>query len=188
MVGTVNSTPIGVESLVVAIMDEVLGTYGAVTPVSPLINIKITPNSNTDILYADNIAVETVTTVGKIDVETEMQDLPLEVQALVLGHTLDASNGVMIYNDKDIAPYLALGFKIKKANGKYRYVWLLKGKFEELATEGKTQEEKVTFQTPKLKGTFVIRADGNWKFVMDEDSSTTPLTTFLDTVFVPVVV
>lgn len=38
-----------------------------------------------------------------------------------------------------IAPTLALGFKSKKNNGKYRYVWLLKGKFELTADEYDTE-------------------------------------------------
>ena len=186
MAGSVYSTPIGVENLVYATLtDDVLGTYGTVTNIAPLINIKITPKSSSDTLYADNRAIERVTSLGDIDVEFEVQDLPLEIQAAMLGHTLDATKGVMTNNTDDLAPYLALGFKIKKSNGKYRYVWLLKGKFEELSEEASTQEDKTNFQTPKLKGGFVTRADGNWKHTMDEDSATTPITTFLETVYSP---
>lgn len=181
----VNSAPIGVENLVVALLtDESANTYGEVVDVSPLINVKISPKVNTDILYADDRAVETVTSLGQIDVETETQDVPLEVQALILGHTLDTSNGVMTCNVNDVAPYLALGFKIRKGNGKYRYVWLLQGKFEELSTENATKEDKSKFSTPKLKATFITRKDGNWKHVADQDSAITPVTdAFLANVF-----
>ena len=187
MAESVHSTPIGVENLVYALMtDEVLGTYGTVEGIAPLINVKISPKNNSESLYADNIVVEKVNSLGDIDVEFEVQDLPLEIQAAMLGHTLDPANGVMVHNVIDIAPYLALGFKIRKANGNYRYVWLLKGKFEEPGEEAATQEDKVNFQTPKLKGGFVARADGNWKYTMDEDSATIPITTFLTTVFTEV--
>lgn len=181
----VNSASIGVESLVMAVLtDEATNAYGAVTPVSPLINVKIAPKVNSDTLYADGVVVELISSLGEIDVEVEVQDLNLEVQAVMLGHTLDAVKGVMTYSAHDIAPYVALGFKIKKANGKFRYVWLLKGKFEEVDTEGKTQEDKVSFSTPKIKATFVARTDGNWKFVGDTDSGTTPVTaSFLETVY-----
>ena len=185
MAGTVYSTPIGVESLVMAKMtDEILETYGAVTPISPLINIKISPKSNSDSLYADNRVVEKIISLGDIDIEIEVQDLPLEVQADMLGHTLDATKGVMTYNVNDVAPYIAIGFKIKKSNGKYRYVWLLKGKFEEMGDEASTQEDKVNFQTPKLKGGFVTRVDGNWKFAADDNSGTVPAN-FLEVVYSP---
>lgn len=189
MAGAIYSAPIGVESLVYATLtDEVLGTYGVVAPIAPLINIKIKPKSNTDLLYADNRIVETVSSLGDISAEVEAQDLPLEVQAIILGHTLDPITGVMASKASDIAPYVAIGFKIKKSNGKYRYIWLLKGKFEELSEEAATQEDKAKFSTPKLAGTFVTRADGLWKYTMDEDSATTPITTFLATVYKPGVI
>jgi len=185
MTTPVNSAPIGVENLVYAVMlDEGLKTYGTVTPVSPLINVKITPKTNSDGLYANNRQVERVTSLGDIDVEFETQDLPLEVQAVLLGHTLDPVTGVMAYNVDDVAPYVALGFKIKKGNLKYKYVWLLKGNFEELSEEYATQEDKSKFATPKLKGGFMARKDGKWKFSADQDSGTTPITdTFLATVY-----
>lgn len=182
----INSAPIGVENLVYAVLtDEALATYGTPALISPAINIKISPKSNSDTLYADNRAVETVSSLGEVDVEIETQDLPLEVQAVLLGHTLDATSKVMSYEADDIAPYVAIGFKIKKANGKYRYVWLLKGKFSEPEEEHSTQEDKTKFQTPKLKGTFLTRTDGKWKYTADEDSGFTGGTTWFDSVYAP---
>lgn len=169
--GIVNSAPIGVENLVYAVLtDEAALTYGTPALISPAINVKISPKSNSDTLYADNRAVETVSSMGEVDVEIETQDLPLEVQAVLLGHTLDTASKVMSYEADDIAPYAAIGFKVKKANGKYRYIWLLKGKFSEPEEEHATQEGGTKFQTPKLKGTFLTRADGKWKYTADEDS------------------
>ena len=174
MTQIVNSAPVGVENLVYAILtDETTLTYSSPTLISPAINVKINPKSNSDTLYADNRAVETVTSLGEIDVEIETQDLPLEVQAALLGHTLDSTSKVMCSNVQDSAPYAAVGFKIKKANGKYRYVWLLKGKFSEPEEEHSSQEDKTKFQTPKIKGTFLTRTDGKWKYTADEDSGFT---------------
>ena len=182
----VNSAAISVENLVFATLtDDVLKTYGTVTNVSPLINIKVTPASNSAVLYADGRAVERATSLGEISVEFEVQDLPLPVQAVLLGHELAPLTGVMTYNVDDTAPYVALGFKIKKGNGKYRHIWLLKGSFEELSEEAATQADKVSFSTPKLKGGFIVRADGNWKFTADDDAGTTPPVGFLDTVYSP---
>lgn len=184
---TVHSTPVGVENAVYAILtDEATPKYSAVKSLAPLLNVKISPKTSSDTLYADNRAIESVTTLGEIETELEISDLPLEVQAELLGHALDATTGIMSYRNTDNAPYIALGFKIKKANGKYRYVWLLKGKFEEVETEAKTQEDKTDFQTPKIKGTFLVRADGVWKYTADQDSGTTPATdAFLATVYKP---
>ncbi|AKA72344.1 major tail protein [Clostridium scatologenes] len=174
MAQIVNSAPIGVENLVYAILtDETTSNYSSPTLVSPAINVKINPKSNSDTLYADNRAVETATSLGEIDVEIETQDLPLEVQAELLGHKLDSTSKVMCSDVQDSAPYVAVGFKIKKANGKYRYVWLLKGKFSEPEEEHSSQEDKTKFQTPKIKGTFLTRTDGKWKYTADEDSGFT---------------
>jgi phi13 family phage major tail protein len=188
MAGIVSSAPVGVENLVYAILtEEETLTYGTPALVSPAINVKISPNSNSETLYADNRAVETVSNLGEVDVEIETQDLPLEIQAALLGHTLDATSKVLSYEADDMAPYLAIGFKVKKGNGKYRYVWLLKGRFSEPDEEHSTQEDKSKFQTPKLKGTFLTRDDGKWKYSADEDSGFTSGSTWFDNVYAPVV-
>lgn len=185
--GITHSAPVGVENLVYALLtDEDITAYDTVKSMAPLINIKVSPKINSESLYADNRKVEIVSSLGDIDVEIEQQDLPLEVQANILGHALDEAKGVLAYHSNDIAPYLALGFKIKKANGKYRYVWLLKGKFEEYSEEANTTEDKAKFTTPKLKAAFMPRTDGNWKYTADEDSGTVP-ETFLSSVYSPTI-
>ncbi|WP_196007902.1 major tail protein [Clostridium tyrobutyricum] len=185
----VNSAPIGVENLVYAILtDETTSVYGTPALISPAINVKINPKSNSDTLYADNKAVETATSLGEIDVEIETQDLPLEVQAELLGHKIDSVTKVMCSDVQDSAPYVAVGFKIKKANAKYRYVWLLKGKFSEPEEEHSSQEDKTKFQTPKIKGTFVTRTDGKWKYTADEDSGFTGGTAWFGSVYKPMII
>ena len=179
----INSASIGVKKLVYAIMtDEVLETYGAVKTAPPLINIKVAPKSDTAKLYADNSVVEVCTTLGDIDLDFETQDMPLEVQADFFGHVLDPLSGVMAYNANDKAPYMAIGYERTKANGKSRCVWLMKAKFEEIPEEAKSQEDKVSFQTPKTTGTAIANKAGEWKSVADEDSGTTPVVDFLATI------
>jgi phi13 family phage major tail protein len=79
--------------------------------------------------------------------------------------------GVLIENKDDMPPTLALGFKSKKNNGKYRYVWLLKGKFELATYEYDTEAEKPKAQSTKLKGKFYYRDfDGNYRLICDEDA------------------
>jgi len=92
----VSSAPVGVENLVYAILtEEETPTYGTPALISPAINVKINSKSNSETLYADNRAVETVLNLGEVDVEIETQDLPLEVQTALLGHKLDATTKVM---------------------------------------------------------------------------------------------
>lgn len=52
----------------------------------------------------------------------------------------------------------------------YRFVWLLKGKFELATDEYDTEAEKPKAQSAKLKGNFFSREfDGNYRFIADED-------------------
>jgi len=179
----VNSATTGIKRLVYALMtDELLETYSTVKDAPPLISIKVSPKVETATLYADNKAVETATSMGDISIDIETQDLPLEVQADFLGHALDPLTGTMVYNVDDKPPYMALGYQRTKGNGKSRYVWLYKVKFQEIEEEGKTQEDKVTFQTPKLSGLAIANKNGDWKKVADEDSKGTPIVDFLATV------
>lgn len=179
----INSAATGIKKLVYTIMtDEIFETYGAIKEAPPLINIKVAPKSDTAKLYANNEVVEVATTLGDIALDFETQDMPLEVQADFFGHVLDPLTGVMVYNANDKAPYMAIGYERTKANGKSRCVWLMKAKFEEISEEAKTQEDKVSFQTPKTTGTAIANKAGVWKNVADEDSGTTPVLNFLTTV------
>jgi len=126
------------------------------------INATINPTVNTQELYADDQLWESVSALGKIDVEIETADLTLPIRAKLGGHTIE--NGVLIEKSTDLAPHIALGFKSLKSNGKYRFVWLLKGVAQPMAEDYATKKDNVEHKTPKLKLTFMPRAyDGEWK-------------------------
>lgn len=164
-----HSGQVGLKNLVYAKMHEDGITYDAHKILSPAIQAKITPKTNTATQYADDKSVENATTLGEIDVELQTQDVPLQSQADLLGHTID-SKGVLVHSGNDNAPYVAIGFKSLKGDNTYRFIWLLKGKFEEITEEYKTKSDKVDFATPSLKATFVTRDDDNWKFIADENN------------------
>lgn len=151
--------------------DDATGvTYETPTLIAGAISAKVSAKTDSVTLYADDGAFETASSLGEITVELELADLPLSVQADLLGHTL--TNGVLEAKATDEAPYVAIGFRALKSNGKYRYYWLLKGRFEIPDDESQTKEDKVKFQTAKIKGTFVSRVyDGKWKLVGDEDET-----------------
>ena len=52
---------------------------------------------------------------------------------------------------------MAVGFRAKKANGKYRYYWLYKVKFGIPATNLATKGDSITFSTPTIEGTIMRR-------------------------------
>lgn len=173
----------GLKRNVYAIMtDNDLETYGAIKEAPPIMNIKVSPKTNTAKLYANNRVVETATNVSDIAIEAELQALPLEVQADLLGHALDVASGSMVYNTGDKAPYVAFGYQRTKANGKNVYVWLRKVKFEEVSEETVTQGETIAFQTPKLSGTAIEDKNGNWKHIADDDTKGTAVGDYLATI------
>lgn len=132
------------------------------------INATINPEVGTQELYADDQLWESVSTLGKIDVEIETADLPLTIRAEILGNEL--KDGVLIERAADVSPHIALGFRSLKSNGKYRYVWLLKGVAQPVAEDFATKRDSVEHKTPKVKFTFMARVhDGQWKHTADED-------------------
>lgn len=144
-------------------------TYEVPEAMVGAINATINPAVNTQELYADDQLWESVSALGKIDVEVETADLPLSIRAKILGNEL--KEGVLVENKGDIAPHLALGFKSLKSNGKYRYIWLLKGVAQPMAEDYSTKKDNVEHKTPKIKFTFMPRLhDGDWKRTADEDS------------------
>lgn len=145
-------------------------TYSAPVLVPGVVAIDVKTGKDSVTLFADNGPYDSASALGEITVDIELADLSLEVYAALLGHATTA--GVMTSNAADTAPYVAIGFVGKKANGKNRWVWLLKGQFSEPDDTFKSQGDKVEFQTAKLSGKFVITAkNSNWKKATDEDAT-----------------
>jgi|SRR5690625_4755202 len=132
------------------------------------IQATITPTVNAETLFADDGPSEVASALGDIEVALNVKDLPLPVQAKLLGHRFE--NGVILRSADDIAPYVALGFRSQKSNGKDRFVWLYKGKFSVPEQDYTTKEDTPAFQTPTINGTFVKREHDNlWQVIGDED-------------------
>lgn len=168
-----NGVMIGLSNLVYAklLTDPISGkaTYEASKVVKGAISANINPNASNETLFADDGPYETATTIGGVSLELNVADLPLEVQAELFGHTMEG--GVLIRKAGDVPPWVAVGFKTLKSNGKYRYTWLAKGKFGLPEQSNETKGDKVNFNTPKATGTFVKReCDDEWERHLDEDS------------------
>jgi len=148
-------------------------TYdGTVTKIAGAINAKITPAMNTSTLYTDDGPDETATALGEIAVELQVKDVPLSVQSVLLGHAIGGTDKILRKKASDDPPYVAIAFRSLKSNGKYRYIWLYKGKFQLIKENYKTKAENVEFQTPTINATFVKRQnDKAWIAMGDEDAT-----------------
>ncbi|WP_368031693.1 major tail protein, partial [Bacillus licheniformis] len=67
------------------------------------IEASITPNTNTETLYADDGPSEVESSLGETEVEIGIDQLSTTAQALLLGHTI-LSDGVLEKKETDIAP------------------------------------------------------------------------------------
>jgi phi13 family phage major tail protein len=164
--------PIGLRNLVYAkLVDDPAGgtaSYEAPKLIAGAISANVNPNSSTDTLFADDGPYETASTVGQIQLEVNVADLPLEVQADLFGHTI--SGGRLSRKSGDIPPWVAVGFKSLKSNGRYRYTWLSKGKFGLPEQNNATKGDSIEFNTPTATGSFVKReSDDEWESHIDED-------------------
>ena len=137
------ATRIGCDNLVYALMTtedtaKTAPVYGEVKTAPGVISVNINPNASQETLFADDGPYDTATTLGKIDVEINKAELTTENKADLLGHQVDANGGV-VYGDSDVPPWVAVGFRTLKSNGKYRYVWLYKGKFTDPEDKNETK-------------------------------------------------
>lgn len=167
----VNSRRMGLRDISAALVTKnTIDEYTA-TPIKKLarsISAKVTEKKKVEKLYSDDGTEEVIETLESVEVEIELNDLSPEQEALLKGCKYD--NGFLIDNQDDMANEIALGWRAKRTDKKYEFVWLYCGKFCEGGTETyETMEEKLKTQTPKLKGTFYPRQkDGNWRVRVNE--------------------
>ena len=114
-------------------------------------------------LYADDGASEIVKEFKSGTLSLGVDDLGGSVASDLTGAVID-SNGVVISTAEDGDP-VAVGFRAKKSNGKYRYFWLYRVKFGIPATALATKGDSITFNTPTIEGTILRRnkVDGKGK-------------------------
>lgn len=151
--------------------------YGAVeAPSCGIVSADVQVASNTAKLYADNMLWDTETAMGDVTLTLDVADLPLEVQAALLGHEYDSTDKTLIKKSSDAAPYVAVGFEFLMASGKKLCVWLYKGKFQEPNQNANTKGENTEFQTNSITGTFAAlkgAADntGRWQYSKEFEAS-----------------
>lgn len=176
------ATRIGVSNFHYALMktEDTLTTppaYDEVKSAPGIMSININPNASVDTLFADDGPFETATTIGQIEVELQKNSLTSENKADLLGKTIDAKGG-LISSATDIPPWCAIAFRSLKSNGKYRYVWLYKGKFQDPEDNNETKGDSINWQSDTITGNFVRlvyeqaykgKTVAPYKYEMDEE-------------------
>ena len=148
-------------------------TYGTPEKLAKAISADLSVELVEAILYADDGIAEIVKEFGNGTLSLGIDDIGSTVASTLTGAAID-SNGVVISASEDGGEPVAIGFRAKKANGKYKYFWLYKVKFGIPATNLATKGESITFSTPTIEGTIMRRnkVDGRnkhpWKAEVTE--------------------
>ena len=128
-------------------------------------------------LYADDGAAEIVKEFKSGKLTLGVDDIGSAAASDLTGATIDA-NGVIVSTSEDGGTPVAVGFRAKKANGKYRYFWLYRVKFGIPAANMATKGDSITFSTPTIEGTILrrnkpdTRGKHPWKAEVTEGDAT----------------
>lgn len=124
----------GVDGLVAAEVatddNEVSGGYvtGEVFEVAPVAEISKSTETSSETKYYDNIPALVMNSEGSDEITLTCAIPDLATYAKLVGKHIDTATGAMIDGERD-PKYYALGYRFKKTDGTYRYVWRLKGMF-----------------------------------------------------------
>lgn len=150
-------------------------TYGKPKQLAKAISADLSVELNEATLYADDGQAEAVKEFKGGTLSLGVDDIGHAVAADLVGAKLD-KNGVLVSGSEDTSKYVAIGFRAKKANGKYKYYWLYRVLFGVPATNLATKGDSISFQTPTIEGSIFRRnkLDGNknhpWKAEVTETS------------------
>ncbi len=131
-------------------------TYGTPVKLAKAISADLSMELAEAILYADDAAAESVKAFKNGKISLGIDELGSANAAALLGARVD-SKGVLVSATEDTSPYVAIGFRALKANGKYRYFWLYKVQFAVPSDSLQTKGDNITFQTPTIEGTVIRR-------------------------------
>lgn len=154
-------------------------TYGTPIQLAKAIKADLSVELAEATLYADDGPAEIVKEFKSGKLSLGIDDIGITAAEDLTGAKID-DNHVVVSGSEDGGGAVAVGFRAKKANGKYRYFWLYRVVFGIPATNLATKGDSITFSTPTIEGTVLRRnkLDGNgkhpWKAEANEDDASVP--------------
>ncbi len=156
--------------------------YDTPKKMSGAISVDIAKNIAEAMLSADNRAYYANKSFSNGTITINLADISDEALVDIFGAVKDSKGGIAFAGDKLPEP-VAIGFRALKANGKYRYTWLLRVVFAPPGENVQTKGDTITYTTPTATGTFSDQikaaADGHHyhQYKMDEDGEGADKTT-----------
>lgn len=143
------SVRIGIDQLFIALVSvDTLSalTYAATQRLMGVSEAVVAKSGTKKPVYSDDMPQETINQDGETTVTFKMDGLSGIIEAMVLGSAYSAANGLHEEGLGEVAPYLALGYRSKKANGFYKYTWFLKGTISKGGDTSQTVAAEITPQ------------------------------------------
>lgn len=131
-------------------------TYGKPTSMAKAMTADLSVELAEATLYADDGAAEIVKEFKSGTLSLGIDDIGATLASDLTGAVIDKS-GVIVSTTEDGGAPVAVGFRAKKANGKYKYYWLYRVIFGIPATNLATKGDGITFSTPTIEGTILRR-------------------------------
>lgn len=160
-------------------------TYGTPVKLAKAMSAELSVALAEATLYADDGAAEVVKEFKNGTLSLGVDDIGPTAAAALTGVTIDKNN-VIISTSEDGGKPVAIGFRARKANGKYRYFWLYRVKFGIPSTNLATKGDSITFSTPTIEGTVLrrnkedARGQHPWKAEVTEGDSGVTAATISD--------
>lgn len=156
---------IGLDKLYYAVIKEDVNgdeTYSTPVPLAKAISAELSIELAEATLYADDGASEVVKEFKSGTLSLGVDDIGNSTASDLTGAVIDKNNVVISVSEGTSSP-VAIGFRAKKSNGKYKYFWFYRVKFGIPATSLATKGDSITFSTPTIEGTIMRRnkVDGN---------------------------
>jgi len=143
---------IGLDSIYVAdvtVDSDSVYTPGTPEKLAPAAELSMKPVTSQETQYADDQSFDIFSSQGETDMEITLTAVPSEMLAKLTGAVFNAASG-RVYDDAGTPPWMALGFRSQKSNGKYRYYWFQKVQFSAPEEGASTKADKATPKNIKL--------------------------------------
>ncbi len=108
------------------------------------------------ILNADDSAAYIVKEFKSGKLTLGIDDIGVAAAQDLTGAVTD-DNGVLVSVTENDGNLVAVGFRARKPDGKYRYFWIFRVKFGIPSTSLETKGDSISFQTPSIEGTVMRR-------------------------------
>ena len=188
----------GVDNLVAAEIltddNEVSGGYTTddVFEISGVAEISKTTETSSETKYYNNLPAIVINSEGSDEITITCSVPDLATYAKLVGKDIDATTGAMIDGERT-PKYFALGYRFKKTDGTYRYVWRLKGQFAVPDENSATEDDSTDTNNMELTYTGIstthkfTKGGKPAKAVVVDDTPTSKcdISTFFDEVTTP---